>query len=341
MSWGLALAERGLLPDPLVRAGIRNLLRDRLAAERAGRDRRRPALLRAMREGPVAAVPDRANAQHYEVPARFFEMILGPRLKYSCALWNDPGADLARAEEAMLRLTAERAGIEDGMEVLELGCGWGSLCLWLAETRPACRITAVTNSAAQKAFIDGRARERGLSSRLQVIRADMNGFAAPGRYDRVVSVEMFEHMRNYEELLARVAGWLRPGGALFLHVFAHRELAYPFETGERGDWMARHFFSGGLMPSEDLFDAFDRDLRVTERWAVSGQHYARTLRAWLGRLDARRPEVDALFRRVYGPGEARRRAERWRIFLMACEELFAWRGGEEWRVAHFLLEPVG
>jgi cyclopropane-fatty-acyl-phospholipid synthase len=336
----LALAERGLLPDGLVGAGIRRLLRHRLAedvpAEREARARAADRVREAMARAPVAEASERANAQHYEVPARFFELCLGPRLKYSSCLWPDGCQTLAEAEEAMLRLTCERAGIEDGQQILELGCGWGSLTLWMAERYPTARITAVSNSASQRDFIHQRARVAGLDN-LIVLTRDMNTFEAPGRYDRIVSVEMFEHMRNWQVLLERVASWLQPEGFLFLHVFCHRAVPYLFEDEGADDWMARHFFTGGLMPSLALPGQVTPALAVERQWEVSGLHYERTLRAWLAKLDAHRGEAEGLFQAAYGDAGARRQVERWRLFFLACAELFGYRGGGEWIVGHTLL----
>jgi cyclopropane-fatty-acyl-phospholipid synthase len=339
MNWAMGAVERGLLPDPVVRLGIRQLLRATLERERAGgaaaTHARRERLLAAMRESPVALHTREANHQHYELPPRFFETVLGPRLKYSCALFGPGVTDLARAEEDMLALTAGRAGLADGQRILELGCGWGSLTLWMAERFPGARITAVSNSAPQRGFIESRAAERGLAN-VRALTADMNAFAPDGRFDRVVSVEMFEHMRNWEALLRRVAGWLERDGALFLHVFCHRDLAYPFEVDGGSDWMARYFFTGGLMPSFDLPRAFPEALRVTDAWAVNGEHYAKTCRAWLARQDAHRDEVLAVFRGTYG-ADAPVWFERWRVFFLACAELFGWADGHEWHVGHYRL----
>jgi cyclopropane-fatty-acyl-phospholipid synthase len=289
-----------------------------------------------MRTGPIALQTASANAQHYEVPAPFFHLVLGPRLKYSCTLWESAAATLAEAETAMLRLTCARATVEDGMHVLDLGCGWGSLTRWLLETYPHCRVTAVSNSASQRAVLLADLQQRGLADRATVVTADMNVFAPTARFDRICSIEMFEHMRNYERLLERIAGWLTPDGRCFVHIFCHRDHAYPYEIDGRGDWMARHFFTGGLMPSFGVFDHFPSHLEVEQRWAVSGMHYAHTSRAWLENLDRRAPAVEELFRHTAGNAAARNLG-RWRLFFLACEEFFRWRDGQEWFVGHYRL----
>jgi cyclopropane-fatty-acyl-phospholipid synthase len=334
-----AVVDRGLLPDPVLRLVVRALLRRRLAAVTSGdveaRHARKRALLRELAEAPLAIHTDDANAQHYEVPTELFELMLGPHLKYSSGWWGPGVEDLAGAEAAMLRLTCERAQLADGQDVLELGCGWGSLSLWMAERYPASRITAVSNSATQREHIEKRAAERGLDN-LSVVTMDVNHLAgAPSSFDRVVSVEMFEHVRNHRVLTERIASWLRPGGKLFVHVFAHRSDPYPFETGARADWMARHFFTGGLMPSDDLLLHSVHDLAVEDHWVVSGTHYARTLRAWLDRLDAHRDRAVQLLADTYGPAHGTRWFHRWRLFDLACEELFAFADGDEWHVSHY------
>ncbi len=318
-----------LVPDPIVRRAIRLNCARRLARERRGGASRQKAFLNELRASAIADQVEKPNEQHYEVPAEFFQLVLGPRLKYSCCYWPEGVETLAAAEEAMLRLTCERAEIEDGMKLLDLGCGWGSLTFWLAEHYPACRILAVSNSRTQRAFIEGEARRKGLR-RIEVVTADANVFDVDRRFDRVVSVEMLEHARNYEALLDKIATWLEPGGKLFVHVFSHRELAYAYQSG----WMAKHFFTAGTMPSHDLIPHFAKKLGLEEQWAVSGLHYAKTAEAWLDRLDdARAGAVDVLSK-TYGSA-ASRRLQMWRIFFMACAELWGYRSGSEWGVSHY------
>ncbi|MFZ5785248.1 MAG: SAM-dependent methyltransferase [Acidobacteriota bacterium] len=338
--WAVEQAELGRVPDVVIRTAIRRLLAARLAESARGgveaQREREEALVEAMRGGPIAPAPDEANEQHYELPAELFEIVLGPRLKYSACLWPEGVSTLAAAEEAALALTCERAELRDGQTILELGCGWGSLSLWMAERYPSSRVLAVSNSTAQRAFIEARRDARGLAN-LDVVTADMNAFATEARFDRIVSVEMFEHMRNWDALCGRIAGWLAPGGKLFVHVFCHRAWPYLFETAGATDWMGRHFFTGGLMPCDDLLPRASGGLRLERRWAVDGRHYARTLLAWLANLNAARDRLRPILARTYGPAEARRWFGRWRLFFLACAEMFAWRGGSEWYVAHYRL----
>jgi len=275
-----------------------------------------------------------ANEQHYELPVEFFELILGPRRKYSSAYWPPGVDDLAAAEDAMLELYAERAELADGQRVLELGCGWGSLCLWLAERFPGSSVVAVSNSNGQRRHIEGEIARRGLTN-LEVVTADVNAFTPEGRFDRVVSIEMFEHMKNQPQLLGRIADWLADDGSLFVHVFSHRTLAFEFRDDDPSDWIGRWFFTGGLMPSDDLLAHFQDDLVLTDHWRLDGTHYERTLRAWLARLDAGRPEVEAVLADTYGADQVTRWLVRWRLFLLVSAELWGWRDGHEFCVSHY------
>jgi len=316
------------MTDTLVRAGIRGACALRLRREQRRPSAERAAFVEGLRRAAIAEQVEKPNEQHYELPAEFFQLVLGPRLKYSSCYWPAGVETLAQAEEVMLDLTCRRAGIEDGMEILDLGCGWGSLSLWLAERYPSARVLAVSNSRVQREFIRGRAPER-----VEIVTADANVFDTDRRFDRIVSVEMFEHMRNYEALLGRVASFLRPDGRLFVHVFSHREFAYPYD----GTWMARHFFTAGLMPSHDLLLGFQRDLEARERWLVDGSHYARTAEAWVERFDANEDAILEVLAHAYGRRRARLWRTRWRIFFVACAELWGYRGGSEWGVSHYLL----
>ena len=329
-------AERGRIPDALLRFGVRRMVADRAARIRGEGPSETERFVAGLVNDPIAWVPDHANQQHYELPVAFFQHVLGPHMKYSGCLYEPGVRDLEGAERAMLEQTIERAEVEDGMRVLDLGCGWGSFSFFCAERLPGCRVTAVSNSKLQREHILARARERNLD--LTVLTADMNVFDPGERFDRIVSIEMFEHMRNWPRLLARIGSWLEPEGRLFVHHFCHARAAYPYEIRDEGDWMARYFFTGGLMPSLDLLGRFDKDLRVAQQWTVEGSHYQRTLLAWLHNLDERRSEAIDVLGRHYGPDQAHRWFVRWRLFLLGCAELFGYQGGCEWMVAHHLLE---
>jgi cyclopropane-fatty-acyl-phospholipid synthase len=301
---------------------------------------RQAALLNALRSSALALHADLANAQHYELPPAFFQHCLGPRLKYSCCYFEQADMPLAQAEEAMLAMYAERAELADGQDILELGCGWGSLTLWMAERYPHARITAVSNSRPQREFILAAATRHGLNN-ITILTRDVNQLELPAAtFDRVVSVEMFEHVRNYATLMQRIGGWLRTEGKLFVHIFCHRELAYPFEREGHSDWMGRYFFSGGLMPAEHTLLHFADHLAIEQQWRISGTHYQHTANAWLRNQDAARATLMPVLASVYA-ADARRWWQRWRMFWMACAELFGYDHGNQWLVAHYRFHKRG
>jgi cyclopropane-fatty-acyl-phospholipid synthase len=343
-AWWEPLVDRGLVPDPVLRRIITARIAGKVRRETRGtvdeRSERLRAFLEARTKGPITHHVDEANRQHYEVPTDFFEQVLGPRLKYSAAVWPDGVDELARAEDATLELTAARARLVDGQRVLELGCGWGSLSLWMAGRYPSSEIVAVSNSASQRAHIESRAAEAGLEN-LTVVTADVADLEPDGHFDRVVSVEMLEHVSNHGDLLGRIARWLEPDGLLFVHVFAHREMGWEFDADSASDWMGRYFFSGGVMPSDDLLPRLApvADLRLLDHWRLSGSHYQRTLDAWLARLDQRRDVVMPILVRTYGPDDAAAWFHRWRVFFMASAQLWGYRRGDEFLISHYLFGP--
>ena len=335
ISW----TELGLVPDVAIRAGIRRLLAERLEeihahdAERAGLELK--AFLAAMGTAEIAPLPKLANEQHYELPAAFFAEALGTHRKYSSCYWPANTENLDQAEAEALAVTCARADIDNGMSVLDLGCGWGSLSLYIAERYPECRVTSISNSNGQREHIVAAAESRGLSN-IEVLTRDMNDFEAPGTYDRIVSIEMFEHMRNYEVLFGRINRWLNPDGRFFMHIFCHRSCAYAFEDNGPSDWMSRHFFSGGFMPSADLPLYFQRDLALQDRWIWDGRHYEKTANAWLANMDRRKDAIMPILSETYGSAQAAQWFMRWRMFFMACAELFGYADGQEWFVGHYL-----
>ena len=332
-------AERGLIPESLIRMGIRRLLRKRLQrvdqGDREANLAQTDLLVQQFSAGPIAVLPEKANEQHYEVPQDLFELTLGPRLKYSSCFFPKPSTSLQEAEVSALSQTCQRAEIADGMSVLELGCGWGSLSLWMAQQYPNSKLTVVSNSSSQRRFIEAEARECGLEN-LNVITCDINDFDTDLKFDRVVSVEMFEHVRNHAMLMQRISCWLKPEGKLFVHVFCHKELTYPFEDGGKDDWMSRYFFSGGIMPGKEMLLRFQDDLQAQEQWTWNGTHYQRTCEAWLENMKANRDQIMPVLQLTYGSSEADRWFNRWKMFYLACSELFGYKQGEEWLVRHYL-----
>ena len=334
----IELVENGRIPDLLTRAGIRLLLLQRLREQaQESPDQEWQAVMtfvEEMRQSPIDLHTQEANEQHYELPPRFFELVLGPHLKYSCCHFPEGVTELEHAEASMLTLTCERAQLQDGQQILELGCGWGSLSLWMAKHYPNSSILAVSNSRPQREFIESRAQELGLTN-LSVQTCDMNDFTTEQHFDRVVSVEMFEHMRNWQSLLERISNWLKPEGKLFIHIFSHRRYAYAFSSEGDSNWMGRYFFTGGIMPSNDLLLYFQKDLLLEQHWVLSGVHYQRTADAWLQMMDSQKGEILQTFRETYGK-DADVWFQRWRMFFLATSEVWGFRGGNEWLISHYL-----
>ena len=334
------LLKKDIIPDWAIRLGIRSLLTKRIQQEDPGSDdaleEKTAHFVKMMKASPVAVNTREANEQHYEVPHEFYERVLGDHLKYSSGWWDSSAQTLSDAEKAMLDITLERAGIQDGQEVLELGCGWGSLSLYAASRFPKVKWTAVSNSKTQKEYIESKFYCHGIKGNLEIITADMNAFDTDKRFDRVVSVEMFEHMRNVGRLLSRIDGWLKEDGKLFLHIFTHKRFSYLFEPRSETDWMSRYFFTGGMMPAEDLYSKLGSPLAEEKRWRVNGRHYQRTAEAWLANMDLHKAEIMDLFRQCYPAGEAQTWFSYWRIFFMSCAELWGYKNGEEWGVTHYL-----
>jgi len=341
--WYDKLIEQNKVPDFLLRKGIRKLLKQRLADENKGnveaQQEHLAALIGFLKSSPIAVNTADANQQHYEVPTKFYEYCLGKNLKYSSCYFKDGVTSLDQAEGDMLELTCNRAELADGQQVLELGCGWGSLSLYMAAKFPQSTFKVVSNSGTQKIYIDEQAKQRGIRN-LTVITANMNTFDIDERFDRVVSVEMFEHMRNYQRLMNKVASFLKPAGKLFVHIFTHKEYAYLFEVKDDTDWMSKYFFTGGIMPSDDLLFYFNDDLVVEKHWHVNGTHYGKTAEAWLANMDNHKAEIMPLFAATYGQEQALKWWVYWRIFYMACAELWNFNGGNEWMVSHYLFHKI-
>ena len=333
----IELAEKGIIPDYFIRQGIVRNCENRLNNENVSNTEKvsskKQIWIEQMKESPIALVPEKANEQHYEVPPAFFENVLGKHLKYSSGYWPDGVNSLDDSEASMLELSFKRAQLADGDSILELGCGWGSLTCYMASKLPNSKITAVSNSKDQKEHILNRCKNQGLDN-IEVITADMNDFKTENKYDRVVSIEMFEHMRNYKKLLSKISSWLNDDGKLFIHIFTHQSVVYPFENQGEADWMAREFFSGGMMPSHDLLLHFQDDLIIDDVWSMSGTHYEKTSLAWVNKMDANKDSIMKIFLKTYGD-DAKLWFQRWRIFFMSCEKLFGYNNGSEWGVSHY------
>lgn len=339
--WYDTLIEQNKLPDFILRSGIRRLLKKRLQDETLGdaeaQQHRLNKLIAKLKTEPIAVHTQDANQQHYEVPTAFYQYCLGKNLKYSSGYWNPGVTSLDTSEQDMLELSTKRADLRDGQYILELGCGWGSLTLFMAQKYPSSQITAVSNSATQKAYIDQAAKERKLHN-ITVITEDINVFKSPIQFDRVLSVEMFEHMRNYELLMGKIASFMKDDGRLFVHIFSHHTLAYKFEVKDETDWMSKYFFTGGIMPSNHLLLYFNQHLTAVNHWVVNGTNYAKTSEAWLKNMDANKKEIMPILRETYGADQALKWWVYWRLFYLSCAELFAYNQGNEWMVSHYLFK---
>ncbi len=339
--WYMKLLYTNLVPDVLLRFFVRLINRQAMRGWEGlsfeEQEQRRRSLLKKLDRSPIAIHTDLPNVQHYEVPPDFFKLVLGKRLKYSCCYWSKGVTNLDQAEERMLDLTCRRAQLEDGMSVLDIGCGWGSLSLWIAEHYPACEVLAVSNSRDQIAWIKDRAREKGFEN-VDGLVVDVNDLELDRQFDRVISIELFEHMKNYHRLMAKISQLLTPEGKLLVHIFSHRLFAYEFEIEDGSNWMAETFFTGGTMPSDDLLLHYQNDLQLVDHWRLSGRHYAKTLRAWLNKMDRQKPQVQDVLAKAYGPDQMKHWWVNWRLFFIACEENWGLRGGREYLVSHYLFE---
>ncbi|HNM04978.1 MAG TPA: cyclopropane-fatty-acyl-phospholipid synthase family protein [Leptospiraceae bacterium] len=333
-----SLLEKNIFPDQIIRLGIRTLLAQRLQDEDRGsleeNQKHLMNYIESLKKSPVAVNTLDANEQHYEVPTDFYRYVLGKRMKYSGGLWPEGTVSLDDSEERMLALSCERAELKNGHTVLDLGCGWGSLSLYIAEKYPECRITSVSNSRTQKEYIDSVCRERGFKN-VEVITKDMNEFSIDRKFDRLMSVEMLEHMKNYEKLFERFASFMKEDGLFFVHIFTHSRFAYAFEAKDESDWMSKYFFTGGMMPSDSLFLYFQKDLQIINHWRVNGTHYGKTSEAWLANMYKNKKEILPILEKTYGKENTVKWWVYWRVFFMACAELWSYNSGEEWLVSHY------
>lgn len=340
--WQYALLESNLLPEWMIRIGIRGMLQKTIEkhtpSSLAEQQQQKMAFIKGLKMLPIAIETDAANAQHYEVPSDFYHWVLGPRRKYSSGLWLNDSDTLTDAEHNMLALYCSRADIQDGQRILDLGCGWGSMALYLAEHYPNAKITALSNSHSQRKYIESVAQKKGWSN-LTVVTADIANYDTDWTFDRIVSIEMLEHMKNYERLFEKVSRWLTPQGLFFVHIFTHERFAYHYEDTDGNDWLTQHFFTGGTMPSADLFHYFQTHLKLEHQWSVDGTHYEKTANAWLKNMHQNKHHILPILEQTYGRNEVTRWWVRWKVFMMACAELWGYKNGKEWAVTHYLFSP--
>ncbi|OIS95929.1 PREDICTED: (S)-coclaurine N-methyltransferase-like [Nicotiana attenuata] len=337
----LSSLERNLLPDAVIRRLTRLLLAARLRSSyKPSAELQLSDLLQfvhSLREMPIAVMTEKAKSQHYELPTSFFKFVLGKHFKYSCCYFHDKSSTLVDAEKAMMELYCERSQLKDGHTILDVGCGWGSLSLYIAQKYSSCKITGICNSVTQKAHIEEQCRELQLQN-VEIIVADISTFEMEGSYDRILSIEMFEHMKNYGDLLKKISRWMKPDSLLFVHYFCHKAFAYHFEDVNDDDWITRYFFSGGTMPSANLLLYFQDDVSVVNHWLVNGKHYAQTSEEWLKRMDQNKTSIKPIMESTYGKDSAVKWTVYWRTFFISVAELFGYNNGEEWMVAHFLFK---
>ena len=339
--WFNPLLARGLIPDWILRRGVRSQGKERLnMMNKVDSTKEYSKFINEASTGNIAVNTDDANNQHYEVDSEFFKYCLGKNLKYSCCFWDENTLDLDAAEDNMLEIYSQRAQITDGMSILDIGCGWGSLSLFLAQKYPKSEITGVSNSSSQKIFIDSVASERNISN-LNIITRDINDFRTEEKYDRILSIEMFEHTKNTKKLMNLINDWLNPNGLFFMHVFAHKENPYYFDRDQKNAWMAKYFFTGGMMPNHNLFKDLKSNLEYQKSWILSGEHYERTSNAWLNKMDQNKGKILSLFERSNSSSVAKRKFHFWRLFYIACAEIFGYDNGNEWVVSHHLFKKSG